>query len=392
MYASPHQFEPLLPQRELDGLQDRARRLAEEAVRLRQALPPATLQALRELLRQMNSYYSNLIEGQSTHPANIERALRQDFASQPRIAKLQRIALAHIEAERELEAWAGSGGHPLSSAFLQQCHAALYRRLGAEDRTTDDGVVVVPGDWRIAPVQVGSHAAPAPDALPAFLARMDEVYEAARPGEPFLIAVAAAHQRGAWVHPFLDGNGRAARLQSHCALWALSGGLWSPSRGLARNRARYYELLAEADMPRRGDLDGRGNLSEAALRRWCEFFLEQCLDQAAFMAQMLDIAAMKRRIEALVIFRRAHDPGIRLEAVLPLHHVFAAGPVTRGEFQQMTGLGERTARTLLSRLLAAGLVASAGHTSPVRFAFPLDALPFLLPNLYPEAATTPPTE
>lgn len=110
------------------------------------------------------------------------------------------------------------------------------------------------------------------------------------------------------------------------------------------------------------------------------------------MSQMLDIAAMKRRIEALVMFRRAHDPSLRAEAVLPLHHLFAAGPVTRGEFQQMTGLGERTARSLLSRLLATGLVASAGHTSPVHFAFPLDALPFLLPNLYPEAATTPPPE
>lgn len=392
MYDTPHQFEPLLPQRELGGLHERAQQLVEQTLSLRQALPQASLRALRELLRQMNSYYSNLIEGQSTHPANIDRALRHDFARQPRIAKLQRIALAHIEAERELEALAAEGDRPLSSAFLQRCHAALYQRLRAEDRTTDDGIVVVPGDWRGAPVRVGSHIAPTPTALPAFLARMDEVYGAARPGEPFLIAVAAAHQRGVWVHPFLDGNGRAVRLQSHCALWPLSGGLWSPNRGLARNRTRYYELLADADATRRGDLDGRGNLSETALRHWCEFFLDQCLDQATFMAQMLDIPAMKRRIEALLTFRRAQDPGIRLEAALPLHHLFAAGPVTRGEFQQMTGLGERTARTLLSRLLATGLVASDGHTSPVRFAFPLDALPFLLPNLYPEAATAPPAE
>ncbi len=392
MYDSPHQFEPLLPQRQLDRLHGRARQLVEQSLSMRQVLPPATLLALRELLRQMNSYYSNLIEGQGTHPANIERALRRDFARQPRVAKLQRIALAHMEAERQLEALAGEGDRPLSSAFLRRCHAALYQRLGAEDRTTEDGVVVGPGDWRRTPVRVGSHIAPTPAALPAFLARMDEVYAAARPGEPFLIAVAAAHQRGAWVHPFPDGNGRAVRLQSHCALGALSGGLWSPSRGLARNRARYYELLADADAPRRGDLDGRGNLSEGALRHWCEFFLDQCLDQVGFMAQMLDIAAMKRRIEALLTFRRAEDPGIRLEAALPLHHLFAAGPVTRGEFQQMTGLGERTARAALSRLLATGLVASDGHTSALRFAFPLDALPFLLPNLYPEAATAPPAE
>ena len=64
----------------------------------------------------------------------------------------------------------------------------------------------------------------------------------------------------------------------------------------------------------------------------------------------------------------------------------------RGEFQQMTGLGERTARALLSRLIETGLVASTGHTAPVQIAFPLDALQFLLPELYPEAATQAPRE
>lgn len=52
----------------------------------------------------------------------------------------------------------------------------------------------------------------------------------------------------------------------------------------------------------------------------------------------------------------------------------------------MTGLGERTARKLLSDLIETGLVSSTGHVAPVRFAFPLDALQFLLPELYPEAA------
>ena len=105
------------------------------------------------------------------------------------------------------------------------------------------------------------------------------------------------------------------------------------------------------------------------------------------MAQMLDLNGMKTRIAALITFRAAQDKGIRGEAILPLYHLFLAGPTPRGEFQQMTGLGERTARALLSRLIETGLVASEGHTAPVRFAFPLDALQFLLPDLYPEAAT-----
>lgn len=388
-YTQPQQFEPLLPQKRLDELRARTRALFGRSLRLAGAAHATTIAGLRELLRAMNSYYSNRIEGQSTHPRNIERALRRDFSGTPDVAKLQRLALAHIEAERELEEQIDAGAAPLTSDFLRRAHAAVYGRLPAGDRMIG-GEAVEPGGLRGRLVAVGRHEPPPADALPAFLARADEVYGRACPLDDLLFTVAAAHQRMAWVHPFLDGNGRACRLQTHCALWPLSAGLWSVSRGLARQRERYYALLEAADGPRRGDLDGRGNLSEQALRDWCEWFVAVCEDQVDFMAKMLDLDGMKTRIQALVAFRAAHDKeyrGYRPEAALPLCHLFLAGPTPRGEFQQMTGLGERTARALLSRLIESGLVASDGHTAPVRFAFPLDALQFLLPDLYPEAAT-----
>lgn len=386
-YTQPHQFEPLLPQRKLDELREQSRSVVEQSYRLAGSAHPDTVASLRELVREMNSYYSNRIEGQNTHPRQIERALRQDFSSKPEEAKLQRIALAHIEAERELEASLSDGVPSLSSTFLLRCHAALYGRLIPEDRTTEDGRVVLPGALRTEQVAVGRHEPPPGDALGPFLARMDAVYGRKAPLEDSLFTVAAAHQRAAWVHPFSDGNGRACRLQTHCALWPMSAGLWSVSRGLARQRERYYALMDAADGPRQGDLDGRGNLSEAALWAWCAWFVEVCADQAGFMATMLDLNGMKTRIAALISFRAAQDKGLRSEAILPLYHLFLAGPTPRGEFQQMTGLGERTARALLSRLIDTGLLVSAGHTAPVRFAFPLDALQFLLPDLYPEAAT-----
>lgn len=105
------------------------------------------------------------------------------------------------------------------------------------------------------------------------------------------------------------------------------------------------------------------------------------------MARMFDLDGMKTRIQAFITFRAPHDKRIRPEAALPLYHLFLAGPTPRGEFLQMTGLGERTARALLSRLIETGLVTSAGHVTPVRFAFPLKALQFLLPELYPKAAS-----
>ncbi len=368
----------MLAERQLEKLQPLAARISASSMRLTQAAHASTRATLRELVRSMNSFYSNRIEGQSTHPRNIERALRNDFSHRPEIARLQRIARAHIEAERELEL-VQTGAPALNSAFLAKAHRALYARLDAADRMSDDGVVVVPGEIRQQNVQVGRHVPPDAGFLPAFLARFDHVYGTAPGSERLLMAAACAHHRIAWVHPFLDGNGRATRLQSHCALWELSQGLWSPNRGLARSVGAYYTALANADSPRRGDRDGRGNLSEQGLLEWASYFLDICDDQVSFMARMLALDEMKQRIEALILIR-----SIRREAVLPLHHVFAAGPLSRGEFSQMTGLGERTARTLMARLQQGGLLVSDTPLGPVRLGLPLDCLHVLLPNLYPE--------
>lgn len=393
VYDQPHQFEPLLPKQRIEELIERTRAVLEKAYRLQHAVAPSTRQSLRGLVRGMNSYYSNRIEGQGTHPLNIERALAADFSETPGVAMRQRIALAHIEAEKELEAALLSApeheNHALRSHLLVEAHRALYRRLEAADRTTDDGRIIEPGQLRREDVTVGRHRPPAAPSVPLFLARMDEVYPRIRGLDALLYGIAAAHHRAAWVHPFGDGNGRACRLQTHCALLPVSGGLWSVNRGLARQRERYYEMLANADSPRHGDLDGRGNLSEAMLREWCEFFLAVADDQVAFMTRMLQLDQLRERIATLMLVRSqsAQFANYSRQAVLPLHHVLVAGPVSRGDFIQMTGMPERSARRALSQLLKDGLLASDGPKGPVWFDFPLDALNILLPNLYPEAAT-----
>jgi len=392
-YDKPYQFEPLVPRLDVAELAQRTRVVVEASYRL-QGVHTATRAALRDLVRAMNSYYSNLIEGQGTHPANIARALKMDFSQKPDIAQRQRIAVAHIEAERELEAARAPQTDVLTSAFLRHAHGSLYGRLAPADRTSPDGRVIQPGTFRREDVTVGRHHPPVHASVPAFLARADEVYGQALGFDSLLYTIAAAHHRFAWVHPFLDGNGRACRLQTHCALFPLSNGLWSVNRGLARQRTRYYELLANADMPRHGDLDGRGNLSEKMFRAWCEFFIEVCEDQVQFMGRMLDLEDLKRRMAALVTVRgeTVSNAVYRKEIVLPLHHIIVAGPISRAEFTQMTGLGERTVRDVMRGLLKDGLLASDSHRGSLSIAFPLDSLNLLFPRLYPEAAGAAPED
>lgn len=391
VYSQPHQFEPLLPQVQLGGLVERTRQVVEKAYRLQHAVAPSTRKALQELVRGMNSYHSNRIEGQGTHPGNIERALSADFSAAPAVAQRQRIALAHIEAEKGLEATLPETGierFALHSSFLTRAHASLYRELDAADRTTADGRVIEPGALRQEDVSVGRHQPPTAQSVPAFLARMDEVYPRITGFDGVLFYIAAAYHRAAWVHPFGDGNGRACRLQTHCAMLPLTAGLWSVNRGLARQRDRYYELLDSADAPRQGDLDGRGNLSEKALRAWCEYFVELADDQVTFMTQLLGLEQLKSSIATLMLVRSesAQYKNYSRQATTALHHVLLAGPTARGEFMTMTGLPERTASRVLAQLLKDRLLVSEGPKSPVRFNFPLNALHLLLPNLYPEAA------
>lgn len=392
MYSRPDQFEPLIPRSfgaKEGGLLALAGEVAARALALKRMVHPVTEARFAQLLRSVNSYYSNRIEGQHTHPFDIERALKKNFSKEPDKARRQRIAVAHIAAQREMEGWLESEPVEVyAPSFLLRLHEAFYKRLAPEDRVTPEGDTVVPGAWRDKDVKVGTHVPPTHTSIAAFLARAQEVYGAASGLDEQLIACACAHHRLAWVHPFRDGNGRVTRLQSQAALLkiGIGSGLWAVSRGLARIVQTYYERLSDADSARRGDYDGRGNLSEAGLVGFARFFLETCLDQVTFMGEMLGLDQFRQRLRAYVILRSEKGEGIRREGELPLYHLFLAGEITRGEFKQMSGLGARTADGLLAALLKAEMVESDSPRGPLRFGLPLEALAYYFPRLYPEAA------
>ncbi len=248
---------------------------------------------------------------------------------------------------------------------------------------------MVPGEVRQRGVAVGRHEAPTAESLPRFIERWQQVYGGVRRGEASVVALAAAHHRLAWTHPFLDGNGRVARLHTHMMLHAcgLTGGLWSPLRGFAKTESRYKALLLAADERRQGDLDGRGNLTQAGLVQWIDYTLDVCIDQVEFMAQQLDVQGMQDRIRAALAYETAAvKSGVREEALLPLHYLFATqGELGRAQFKAMTGLGERVATATLSALLNRGFVTTDSPYGSLRFAIPRHALRFYFPALWPEA-------
>jgi Fic family protein len=392
LYNHPAQMEPLLPsEQKLGALLEQAGDLNRAADRLAGMCQPGALAGLRSLLRAMSSYYSNRIEGQHTLPLEIEQALRNDYSKDADLARRQRLALAHMATEVQLEQhstrWMAQ--QVWDAQMVQDIHQDLFARLPMEDRMLEDGTVLVPGELRTQQVSVGVHAAPDAAQLPQFLERWGSFYSQVRRGELQVLAIAASHQRLAWVHPFRDGNGRVARLHTHLALAqaGLTNGLWSPLRGFARTQEAYYAHLAAADEHRAGDLDGRGNRREAALVRWIAYVLAQCADQVAFMTQMLDLDSMKGRIAACLAFEaNVGQRGVRTEALRALHYLFATqGELERADFKAMLGLGDRLATAQVSALLARGLLQSDTPYGKLRFGVPQHALRFYFPRLWSEA-------
>ncbi|MCX7141418.1 MAG: Fic family protein [Proteobacteria bacterium] len=397
--ADLSQYQPLFPEeRALGPLHELAATLVAECHRLGGQAGGQVARALRPKLRAMNSYYSNRIEGQTTKPAAIERALLKEFDADESLAKKQRLAVAHMVVESRLEQKLfGTNPKELFCADLvHEIHGQLYGELLAADRFTDAGRHIKPGEYRSDDVTAGRHFAPAWKDVPDLVCGWADRYRALAGTEALLIGVACSHHRLAWIHPFIDGNGRAARLHAHLVLHAmdLTQGLWSPMRGLARTQEQYYARLNNADLLRRNDLDGRGPLSQEELVAFAGYFLEICLDQVRFMRERLDLGTLKGRLRELLLHLQenpwqigSQKSLIKLEATEVLHYVAMAGPIERARFVEMTGLEARTGRRVLASLLDFGVLSAEHHRAPVKLELPLSSLRFLFPNLWPEIET-----
>lgn len=371
-------------------LNDLAVELAQRAAGFRRSLPPGVLIALADLVRAMNCYYSNLIEGHDTHPVDIERALKNDYSADAEKRNLQLEAKAHIAVQR----WIDEGGLD-GRATTQEGIAETHRRfcellpeelLWVEDRESGTKLGIEPGRLRTRDVKVGRHIPVSPGALPRFMRRFEEAY-ARRGKTDAILASAAAHHRLLWIHPFLDGNGRVARLMSYAMLRETldTGGIWSIARGLARNEATYKALLAACDLPRRNDLDGRGTLSEEALAEFITFFLTSCIDQVAFMEKLVQPDRLRDRIliwaeEEIRAGTLPPKSGTILEAVL------YRGELPRSDVTTLLGVGDRQARRITSALLEQEVLASNSTRAPLRLAFPARLATRWMPGLFPEKA------
>lgn len=395
LIEAPTRIEPARLGETPAAIADVIAELSAASASLGARLHPKTAANLADLVRLMNCYYSNLIEGHNTRPRDIERALAGDLDEDEGRRNLQLEAAAHIRLQEEIDRLAAEDRlpEPTSCDFIHWLHAEFYRDAPEAMliiKSDHAEFRMAPGEWRSKPehdVDVGRHIPPSSHVVETFMAYFQQRYRFEGMGAGGrIIAMAAAHHRFNYIHPFPDGNGRVSRLMSHAmALKAGIGayGLWSVSRGLARgldSRLEYKTQMDNADTPRQGDLDGRGNLSQRALVDFTLWFLRVCLDQVTFMAELFDLDNLGARLARYV----ERSDALKPEAARLLQEALIRGQFDRGDASRITGLPERSARRVLGDVVDQGLLASESPKKPVSLRFPADTLETLFPRLYPE--------
>jgi len=358
-------------------------------------LHPKTAANLADLIKVMNCYYSNLIEGHSTRPKEIQQALDGEYEDDIQRRNLQIEALAHIEVQQKIDQkfLQGELPDPASLSFIQWLHEEFYRNMPAEMleiKSNTHQFQMKPGEYRSQLKHdnvIGKHIPPSSDQVVQFMKYFEQQYSFSKEGGRIL-TMAYAHHRFNYIHPFPDGNGRVSRLMSH-AMGLKAGigasGLWSISRGLARGlskgisgRDEYKRFMSLADTPRQGEMDGRGNLSEKALIQYTEWFLSICVDQVTFMTEIFDLNTLSQRLKKYIELSDTLKP----EANNLLQEVLMRGEIERGEAGRITNLPERSARRVLKSLIDEGLLKSDSPLKPVSLRFPEESLGILFPSLF----------
>ena len=395
-------FTPIAPT-DINGninpsLLDKASQLLVEAAKLEGSHTPQILQAVKDLLYTVNSYYSNKIESEGTHIIDIERAMQQEYSKDTKKRNLQILSLAHIEVQKECEKYFknDSNKSAYDKEFILGIHKQFYSKEGMEAflHITHENMqeTIVPGAIRKREVKVGTHIAPSASEVDSLMNEFEHLYNKSLNSNDAikLIHIISSHHRLMWIHPFLDGNGRSARLalDGAFAQMKMSGyGLWNISRGLARNSDEYKRYLAHADMLKQGQRDGKGVLSSQALASYVNFMLDIALDQVAYMNEHLKLNMLTSKIELYV--QRANDGLLGIEP-LPKHsekifkHLLLSGECVRGKIPEIIGMKERTASRVISELLKRNFIVSDSKAGPIRLKIGSSMASYLFPMLVPE--------
>lgn len=399
------QVTPFLDADKLGDYQDKIVELLQADAALNKTIPESIRHSTEWLLRQVNCFYSNKIEGNPTHPKDLLRA-QENYAPSGAPSRAIMELLAHLEVQVKLKNKAVTLSDVCKQSFIKSLHESFYKGLPEDflrvknkdgfDVLDENGkpLLVVPGEYRKHGVIVGGHTPPAASELNGYMNWLESRFDASKiHGTTRVIAAAALHHRLAWIHPFQDGNGRVIRLLTDCYMRCAGFGgygLWSITRGFGRDTASYYAALAQADKPRQGVNDGRGILSDAGLLYFTKYFIDAALDQVKYFSGLLEPRKLGIRIDYYFEMRaKGGLPGLSGEP-LPILKLAARdiyrlllerGTLSRSEICNHLGKGEQSLRSTFKQMEAEGLI-TVRPKQMIELKLSSAAIEFLFPQLW----------
>jgi len=397
---------PFLPSQKLGEYEDKVLELYTADAALNQTIPESIRSSTEWLLRLVNCYYSNRIEGNSTHPKDLLKTQEKVGGNIENRSDSVLELLAHLEAQIKFKKAGALQEKINSQKFIKELHESFYNGLPkslllVKDKNGNDAfdidnelLLVNPGEYRKHLVQVGAHVPPVCDEISALMSWVEDSYDLnAIHGTTKVVAAAAIHHRLAWIHPFQDGNGRVIRLLTDCYMRSAGFGgygLWSITRGFGRDTTAYYAALSQADKRRQGDSDGRGTLSDAGLIYFTKYFIDTALDQVEYFSNLLEPRKLGIRVDYYFEMRaKGGLPNSGGES-LPLLKIVARdiyklllekGSMSRAAIVQHLGKGEQTLRPVLKQMDKEGLI-NAKPRHDIELMLSTTAVEFLFPQLW----------
>jgi len=266
-------------------------------------LPAAAINRLREQLTVEWIYNSNAIEGSTLTLRETQLILETGLTIGGKSLREHFEVINHKEAIDYVEHLAGQD-EVLSAFHVRQIHQLVLSQIDEESA----------GQYRNTPVRIAGSQHTPPDAweIPRLMQAWESwLQEAASALHPVALA-ALAHHKLAAIHPFVDGNGRTARLVMNLILFRQG---YPPTVIMRVNRRQYYQVLMQADADH---LEGMVNFVGRAVERSLTLYLEACtpmttpptsedewirLTEAAegtsYSQEYLSLLARKGRLEAI---------------------------------------------------------------------------------------------
>jgi len=199
-------------------------------------LPPALVQNLEEWFLIELTYTSNALEGNTLTRKETAAVVEKGLTIGGKSLVEHLEATNHAKALTDIMALAGSKTFDLSENDILTIHNTILRGIDDENA----------GHYRSIPVRISGSPVvlPNPRRVPDHMQNFIAELTAENDKHPVELA-AQAHYQLVTIHPFVDGNGRTARLLMNLIL--LQHG-YPPALIRTRDRMKYISALEKAQL------------------------------------------------------------------------------------------------------------------------------------------------